>query len=290
MLRDFILSFNDRPFKRIVLQTGAKHYGVHIGPIITPSREHDPRVLTIPNFYYAQEDILIELSKTQKFNWGVTRSSNIVGAVKDNFMNFSVALGLYFAIQKELGQPIVFPGTEKKWNSVESFSSSLMNAYLAEYVALEEKCANKAFNAANGDSPTWARTFIDLAEYFKVSIDKDQFKKPAPRPVKSVSDLPAPIDPEVHAELELRNSLSQWAKEKDVIDAWEKMADREGLDKEVFYKASWDFLDGILSFQYMNVFDMSKVREFGFFGHVNSSKDLVHVFDEAIDLKFLPHL
>lgn len=38
--------------KRVLLQTGAKHYGFHIGPATNPSFETDKRVLLENNFYY----------------------------------------------------------------------------------------------------------------------------------------------------------------------------------------------------------------------------------------------
>ena len=41
--------------KRILLQTGAKNYGVHLGRARAPYIESDPRVLLEPNFYYPQE-------------------------------------------------------------------------------------------------------------------------------------------------------------------------------------------------------------------------------------------
>ena len=38
--------------KRFMLQTGAKNYGVHLGPTKVPQEESDPRVDIEPNFYY----------------------------------------------------------------------------------------------------------------------------------------------------------------------------------------------------------------------------------------------
>lgn len=38
--------------KRFMLQTGAKNYGVHLGPTKVPQEESDPRVEFEPNFYY----------------------------------------------------------------------------------------------------------------------------------------------------------------------------------------------------------------------------------------------
>jgi hypothetical protein len=45
--------------KRILLQTGAKNYGVHLGRVRTPCVESDPQPSHLqPNFYYPQEEIL----------------------------------------------------------------------------------------------------------------------------------------------------------------------------------------------------------------------------------------
>ncbi|CEJ80853.1 hypothetical protein VHEMI01013 [[Torrubiella] hemipterigena] len=47
-----------------VLQTGGKHYNVHLGPVPSPAREEDPRIETsMGNFYFAQEDYLMAKHK-----------------------------------------------------------------------------------------------------------------------------------------------------------------------------------------------------------------------------------
>ena len=40
--------------EHVVLITGAKYYGVHLGPSAAPARETNPRHIG-PNFYYTQE-------------------------------------------------------------------------------------------------------------------------------------------------------------------------------------------------------------------------------------------
>jgi len=44
--------------RRLLLQTGGKHYGIHLGPTLSPQEEIDPRFHGEPNFYFAQEDFL----------------------------------------------------------------------------------------------------------------------------------------------------------------------------------------------------------------------------------------
>ncbi|RFU25892.1 hypothetical protein B7463_g10428, partial [Scytalidium lignicola] len=289
MLRDLILALRERPFKRLVLQTGAKHYGIHIGPTVLPCKEDDPLVLTIPNFYYQQEDILKELGPKQNFDWSVVRPSHIVGAVKGNFMNIAIAVGLYIVISRELGDPVSFYGTRSKYLGVETFSSAYLNSTLSEYCALTPSCSNQAFNAANGDMPTWSRLLPTVATYFSAPMADDSvLDQPGFSPFKQVSNLPAPRNPNEHGIFELRTSLAEWAKQDRVKAAWDQLAERQGLDKEVFSSASWAFADGVASFQHELMLDMNKARIFGFHGTVDSTADFLEVLKTAQELNFLP--
>jgi len=45
---------------KVLLVEGAKFYGAHLGPYKTPAKETDLRHMP-PNFYYDQEDYLVEL-------------------------------------------------------------------------------------------------------------------------------------------------------------------------------------------------------------------------------------
>jgi nucleoside-diphosphate-sugar epimerase len=276
MLRDFVLALKGNPFNRIVLQTGAKHYGLHLGPRRVPCRESDPRVDGPPNFYYVQEDILAELSVEQQFTYSVVRPCHIIGAVKGNFMNLAMALGLYFVVQKELGESAVFPGTQAKYHKAECFSSARQNAYMEEWCALEPSCGNQAFNAVNGDVSSWQRIFEELASYFGVEVDAQQFEKSAPRPFRAG-------DAEV-----LRNSLAIWAREPRVMDAWSRLAQRHGLDAKVFELASWAFADGVIGIPHQCILDTNKARSHGYFGSCDTVQDFIATFKTAAELKFLP--
>ncbi|KAG4257541.1 hypothetical protein FPRO03_13884 [Fusarium proliferatum] len=288
ILEDFIHAMDSISIKRVILQTGAKNYGVHIGPTLMPSREEDPRVLSLPNFYYRQEDILKELGPKYGFTYSVVRPSHTIGAVRGNTMNLAVVLGLYFSISCEVGDKAFFPGTEYKWNSIDTFSSARMNSYIEEWCALTPEAANEAFNSVNGDIPTWRRTFTDLANYWNTPVDEEQFNKPAPFPTYSESEHPAPDGSGRRGKFELRGSLVEWAKQPRVLEAWGEIAKREGLDLDIFHTASWPFGDGVLSFQHQLVLDASKARSFGFFGYVESVQDFITVFKLAAELKLLP--
>lgn len=134
MLHNFITACYNANIKlhRIVLQTGGKHYGVHQGPYNIPAREDDPRVTLGPNFYYRQEDILSELGARHGFTYSIIRPMTIIGALKGNYLNLAIALGLYLAVTKELGDAPLFNGGQTKYHSAEALFSSAMKAYFAE--------------------------------------------------------------------------------------------------------------------------------------------------------------
>ncbi|KAL4905958.1 hypothetical protein BDW74DRAFT_177651 [Aspergillus multicolor] len=289
MLRDFVLAMQGSGMKRLVLQTGAKQYGVHIGPTSLPSKETDPRVETLPNFYHQQEDILKELGPKQGFDWVVVRPALIVGAVKGNFMNIAIAIGVYIAVSRELHDPIAFHGTSAKYHSFETFSSAHLNATFEEFCALTPHCRNEAYNIANGDCATWSSVLPAVAAHFNAPIAPlDVLTSPGRHPFRKTSNLPSPRNPSERAVFELRDSLVAWSQEDRVRGAWERLAEREGLDRSVFYEASWAFADGCVSFQHEVMLDVGKARRAGFHGTVNTEEDFVRAMVATQEMEFFP--
>lgn len=89
MLENFLkaltISGAEKKLKRVLLVTGAKHYGVHLGPVKSPMEENEPWVEgegRPPNFYYRQQRILKELSKGKGWDWVVTYPNDVIGVAK----------------------------------------------------------------------------------------------------------------------------------------------------------------------------------------------------------------
>jgi len=61
--------------KRVVLVTGTKYYGVHLGPLKTPMRETDPRHMP-PNYYFDQIDLAHRLSARKRVGLGRASSAD----------------------------------------------------------------------------------------------------------------------------------------------------------------------------------------------------------------------
>lgn len=101
MLRNLLtaLAFTgaERTLKRVILTTGAKHYGVHLGPVKCPMEETDPWIEGAgrpPNFYYHQQRILKKMSETSiakgggGWDWVVTYPNDVLGVVSGMLLSF----------------------------------------------------------------------------------------------------------------------------------------------------------------------------------------------------------
>ncbi|KAB5546942.1 hypothetical protein GE09DRAFT_1035258 [Coniochaeta sp. 2T2.1] len=290
--------------KRIILVCGCKQYGVHLGEVKVPMVESDPWLEGgdwPPNFYYNQQHILHKFcEKNSHISWVVTYPNDVVGFAKGNFMNLATSLALYAAVNKELGRDLEFPGNEVFYNKFDCYTSSKIHAEFCEWAALEPKAGNQAFNVHNGDHESWQNLWPRLARRFGMKVKADQFasassqgleqsKKLADNPPLSVMaeelGLKGKVKPSVVAN---RISLAKWSQQEEVKKAWEKLAEREGLQKDAFEKATWAFLDFVLGRSYDIVVSMSKAREFGWTGYYDTWKSLSDTFGELEADKIVP--
>ncbi|KAM0329260.1 hypothetical protein ACHAQA_004564 [Verticillium albo-atrum] len=308
MLQSFLTALEKsgaaKNIKRIVLVTGAKQYGVHLGQPKNPMLESDPWLrdekLFPPNFYYRQQDILKEFCEKSegRISWTVTYPNDVIGVAKGNFMNLATALGLYAAVNKELGKDLAFPGSEKFYMRFDCFTEAKLHAEFCEWAALEPKAANEAFNMVNGDVESWQNMWPLLAQRFGTKVKEDQFvgdgddagsiqlSDPSPLSVfENKSGLKGKIG---RSNLEHRIDLVKWSQREDVKNAWEKLAEREGLEKEAFENATWKFLGFVLGRAFDLVVSMSKAREIGWTGYKDTWKAFSDVFDRLEAGKVLP--
>ena len=114
-----------------------------------PYQEDAPRHKGL-NFYYTQEDLLKEYAKKYGWKYVITRPNVIIGVSKGNYMNFAVSLALYASLQKEKGQPLIFPGNEIAWNALIDHSSALNNARFQLWSSTNEQISNEIFNIHDG--------------------------------------------------------------------------------------------------------------------------------------------
>ncbi|EHL00103.1 hypothetical protein M7I_3980 [Glarea lozoyensis 74030] len=103
--------------ENITLQTGGKHYNVHLGPVPSPAREDKPhREASVDKFSFPQEDAPIAAQKSQKWTWNVIRPEAIIGhTLKPTDMNSALTFALYFLVRKELEVVAKMPTNQQYW-------------------------------------------------------------------------------------------------------------------------------------------------------------------------------
>ncbi|KAK3336346.1 hypothetical protein B0T19DRAFT_36331 [Cercophora scortea] len=290
-----------RSIKRVILVTGAKQYGVHLGQPKNPQLESDPWLRDArwpPNFYYRQQDILKDFcAKHTNISWVVTYPNDVIGFATGNFMNLVSGLGIYAAVSKEMGRDLIFPGSDTFYTKFDSFTCSKLHARFCEWAALEPKAANQAFNVVNGDVQSWQDMWPRVAQRFGMKVKADQFLGESELAERTTLDTPplSLVASEIGLEgkvlpsrLEQRISLVKWSQMDEVKQSWNRLAEREGLQKEALEKATWAFVDFVLGRSFDIVISMSKAREMGWTGYYDTWRALTDVFGELEAAKVLP--
>ncbi|KAK1750300.1 hypothetical protein QBC47DRAFT_394459 [Echria macrotheca] len=302
--------------RRIVLVTGAKQYGVHLGQPKNPMLETDPWLTDSsvwpPNFYYVQQDILKSFCAEPKHNhisWTVTYPNDVIGFAKGNFMNLATSIGIFAAIHRELASSqnekgfLPFPGSESFYTRFDSFTSAPLHAQFCLWAASSPRAANEAFNVVNGDVQSWQDLWPRVARRFGLQIRPNQFLhaerdeysglqktttlKTKP-PLSILADEIGLRGRVGESKLEQRINLEAWSKLDSVRAAWDRIVQREGIERDGLQKATWAFCDFILGRNYDLVISMSKAREMGWTGYQDTWRSLADVFDELEAEKVLP--
>lgn len=279
--------------KRILLQTGGKNYGVHIGRVRTSIVESDPQPRHLgPNFYYPQEDALRAFcDEHPETDWNIVRPFAIIGATQHASMNTFFSFGVYAAIQAHKGEPLRFGADFESWQFEASHSTARMTGYLSEWAILEEKCANQAFNAMDGGVLSWNRFFHELARWYGVSEVKGPELDESKLQTKTLAggkDSPLGYGPPMR----LRNSfvLAQWAADPSRKEAWKEiMAETGGqLTENPWDGDLKDFFMGDFAYLPFGTVSMNKARRYGFSGFVDTLESVFEMFQEMEKLGTLP--
>jgi nucleoside-diphosphate-sugar epimerase len=152
--------------RHITLLQGAKAYGVHLGQIPVPARENAPRHIH-PNFYWAQEDFLAARQAGKDWHWTVFRPQVVFGFAYPSMMNMVAAVGAYAAISRELGLPLVYPGSGTR---VTEATDARLLARAITWAGRAQAASNQIFNVANGDVFTWENVWPVIARAFQMPV------------------------------------------------------------------------------------------------------------------------
>jgi nucleoside-diphosphate-sugar epimerase len=159
--------------RRVVLVTGTKYYGSHLGPFKTPARESDPRHMP-PDYYFDQIDWLVAFQRGKRWDWVELRPQTLCGFAPGTPMSLAPAIAVYAAISKELGLPLRFPGKPGAYTSIYQVTESTHFANAALWAVSEPRCGLEAFNITNGDYFRWQNLWPQLAAAFDMPAGDPQ--------------------------------------------------------------------------------------------------------------------
>lgn len=240
--------------QHVCLVTGTKHYGCHLGPFKTPTKEDDPR-LTIPVFYYNLEDYI----QRKRWTWSVARPHTIIGFAHGNLMNMGVTLAVYATIAKELHLPFRFSGAPLQYYGVvDIVNVDLLVRHLV-WSSTTPHAANQAFNVVNGDVFRWEQMWPKITDFFS---------------------LP-------QAEYSGMFHLEKLMAGKE--DVWTSIVKKYHLQPYQLHElAQWWHTDGDFCRNYEAFNDMSRSRELGFLEYRNSEKTLLNLFRTLRENRIIP--
>jgi nucleoside-diphosphate-sugar epimerase len=166
------------PLQHVTLITGAKYYGVHLGPSAAPATETEPRHLG-PNFYYAQEDYL-RSRDAAAWRWTHLIPTHLTGFATGNPMNLALSVAVYASLVREAGLRLDFPGTATAFGAMTQVVDAEQLAEAAAWSAVTPQAARKVFNVANGDPTRWSQLWPAFADYFGVPAGGPRLIPPPP--------------------------------------------------------------------------------------------------------------
>jgi nucleoside-diphosphate-sugar epimerase len=146
------------PTTHLTLLQGTKAYGAHLAPMLLPGKEHMPRHPG-RNFYWEQEDLVIERSSSAPWTYSIMRPQIVCGTALGSAMNMVLAIGIYFSVMKALGEPCGFPGTTG-FVTEATDAGLLANAIL--WCGNSEQTAGQTYNVTNGDVLDWNSIWPEL--------------------------------------------------------------------------------------------------------------------------------
>ena len=168
MLRNLVEALDPaaKGLRHIHAVHGTKHYGHYVGPVEVPLREDTSPRSPTPNFYFPQEDFLRERQGGSGWSYSISRPHAFCDASWNEPRNIALLIAVYAAIQRELGLPLAYPGTEKSFRVATQFTALGLLVRAIAWMAEEPRCANQAYNVVNGDAPSWSDLWPRFASRF----------------------------------------------------------------------------------------------------------------------------
>ncbi|MEW1819201.1 SDR family oxidoreductase [Arthrobacter sp. NPDC080031] len=243
--------------QHVNLMHGTKWYGNHLGEFKTPAQETDPRHMP-PNFYYDQQDYIVERQQGASWTWSAARPHGICGLSIGNPMNLVMVLAVYATVSKALGLPLRHPGSVENSRALYNVTDGKLLANACTWMATDPSAANEAYNITNGDAFRWQDMWPIIADYFGMETAQAQ-------------------------QIDLVQMMA------DKAPLWEKLSAERGLMKIPYEQlVDWSYGNFVFTPQYDVMSSTTKARRAGFTGVDDSAEMFLRHFDELRANRIIP--
>lgn len=279
---------------RILLQTGGKNYGGHIGRARTPCVESDPQPRHLSkNFYYAQEDLLQEYCREHpECGWNVIRPFIIIGAVPKAGMNCFLPFAIMASVCAKKREPVFFGGDIEEWQHEALHSSARLTGFLSEWAVLEDKCRNQAFNSHDGSPLTWDRFFEELTRWYEVDqgVSGPELDEACFQITQYKGGKEAPLGYGPPPLLKLSRTIQDWSEEPSNQEAWkELMTESNGQLRVDVFQDGMNAVMGDFVCTMAGRPASAKLCRFGFNGFVDTMESVFEMYTDMAKMGILPY-
>lgn len=246
-----------KDLQHVCLLQGTKYYGQYLGPFKTPAKENDPRI-SVPHFYYDQQDMLMAASEGKSWNWSAARPHVICGFALGNPLNLVSTIAVYAVLLREMGAPLTFPGKPGAFTSIYQATDADLLAKAMVWMSTTPRCANEAFNITNGDFFRYQNMWPVFARHFGL-------------PAGGVETVDVPTRMEGSERL------------------WDRMVEKYGLQRHPLSQlVNWNFANYAFSNDWDVMSDTTKCRKYGFLEFIDSEEMFLDQFRALQREKIIP--
>jgi hypothetical protein len=284
--------------KKFLLQTGGKNYGLQHGRGPQPCVESDPQPRHLgPNFYYPQEDSLIDYCKRHsQTSWNVIRPFGVMGSAVKAQMSGLYLFCVHSAVQAHKKEPLYFPGDWKAWQGPAPMSTARLTGYLSEWAVLHDVCQNQAYNSIDSNSMTFERFCAELARWYgneKGAVGPpEDLSKFENSELNGGKDCPLGYGPPLVSGVSFK--MLDWAQEECNKNAWKEIMEASGgaitnnpFEEDVV-KDNFQLLD--IYFSIVVTASMNKARLQGWTGFADTLEAAFESVQELVGMGLLPPL
>ncbi|GIT38859.1 MAG: hypothetical protein Ct9H300mP8_00550 [Gammaproteobacteria bacterium] len=168
MLRNLLDAIE--PSEHLTLLQGTKAYGAHLGPMLNPGKEwHDrpPARISIGHRRIWFENELTQVDGAIPY----CDPRIVCGLAAGSPMNMTLAIGVFAAISKAMGEPLRFPGGPA---FVTQATDARLLGRAVRWFGAQSGHGNETYNITNGDELVWRSVWSSIADSFEMAVGDDR--------------------------------------------------------------------------------------------------------------------